>query len=176
MLQTLVGFLPRTFQLQAQQIKDSARGRTERTDDDRAAAGRKIGGICQGSGSGAVEERQPGQVENKPLGPIIDGPCHVFQELGGREKVQVTAQDEGTYLAIASSLDRQSISVIHRARIRAYRVPSGSRGLGDRSAEVVPAEYGHGECRLDRSVQLTVNLDDGAWTQVARTPRHHHHS
>lgn len=77
-----------------------------------------------------------------PLGPSIHDPCHLFQELSGREKVQVTAQGEDTYPAIASSLDRHRTSVIHRARIRSYRVPSGSRGLDDRPAEVVPG-YSH---------------------------------
>ena len=125
MLQALVGFLPRMSQLQAQQIKDPVRGTTERTDDDRAAAGRKVCGVCQGSGSGAVQERQPGQVENKPLGPVIDDPCRALQELGGREKVQVTAQGEDAYPAVVSSLDRQSTMIIHRAAIRSYRVPSG---------------------------------------------------
>ena len=75
---------------QAQQLKGPARGRTERADDHRAAARRKVCGGCQRSRAGAVEERQPGQVEDKPLGLIIDSPCCAPEERGGREKVQLT--------------------------------------------------------------------------------------
>jgi hypothetical protein len=82
------GFLP---QIRVQQIEGPARCGTERTDDDRAITGQQV---CHGSQcprSGTVDERQPGQVQNEPLGWLIDDLCCVHQEARNREKVQLAA-------------------------------------------------------------------------------------
>jgi len=80
------------LQIQVQQIKEPGRRRTDRANDDRAAAGRRVRGHHQRPRPGAVEERQPGKVQDKPLGTIIHGPGHVLQELSSRGEVQGAAQ------------------------------------------------------------------------------------
>jgi hypothetical protein len=71
----------------AQHRDDPARWRTERADDDRAAAGRKAGSDRQRPYSGAVQERHPGQVQDKPLDPVVEDPGRLLQELVSRQKV-----------------------------------------------------------------------------------------
>jgi hypothetical protein len=71
----------------AQHRDDPACWRTERADDDRAAAGRKAGRDGQRPYSGAVQERHPGQVQDKPLDPVIEDPGRMLQELASRQKV-----------------------------------------------------------------------------------------
>jgi hypothetical protein len=71
----------------AQYRDDPACWRTERADDDRAAAGRKAGSDGQRPYSGAVQERHPGQVQDEPLDPVIEDPGRLLQELVSRQKV-----------------------------------------------------------------------------------------
>jgi hypothetical protein len=62
----------------------------------------------QASRSGGVEERQPAQVQDKPLGPVINDPGRVDQEPGNGETVQVAGRDEYAYPAVVSGVDLQS--------------------------------------------------------------------
>ena len=64
-----------------------ARWTAERADDDRAAAGREACSDRQRPYSGAVQERHPGQVKDKPLKLVIEDPCRTLQELVGGQKV-----------------------------------------------------------------------------------------
>ena len=75
------------YVINAQQLNDPARWRAERADDNRAAAGRKACSDRQRPYSGAVQERHPGQVQDKPLDPVIEDPGRMLQELAGRAKV-----------------------------------------------------------------------------------------
>jgi hypothetical protein len=70
-----------------QRRDDPARWTAERADDDRAAAGRKAGSDRQCPYSGAVQERHPGQVQDKPFDPVIEDPGRLLQELVSRQKV-----------------------------------------------------------------------------------------
>jgi hypothetical protein len=78
---------------------------------------------CQRPYSGAVEERHPGQVQDQPLGPVIDGQGRLSQEPASLGKAQVAAQDEGTDGSIADGLDREGMLT--------HGFPIGSRGLDD---------------------------------------------
>jgi hypothetical protein len=107
----------------AQYRDDPACWRTERADDDRAAAGRKAGGDGQRPYSGAVQERHPGQVQDEPLGPVIEGPGRLLQERVSGQEVERAAQDERADRSVADGPDRQIISV--------HGFSIGSRGLDD---------------------------------------------
>jgi hypothetical protein len=96
---------------------------TERADNDRAAAGCEAGSDRQRPYSGAVQERHPGQVQDKPLDPVIEDPCRVLQELASGQEVEHAAQDECADRSIADGLDRKIISV--------HGFSIGSRGLDD---------------------------------------------
>ena len=111
------------YVISAQRRDDPACWRTERADDDRAAAGRKAGSDRQRPYSGAVQERHPGQVQDEPLDPVIDDPGRLLQELAGRQKVQRAAQDECADRSIADGLHRKIINV--------HGFSIGSRGLDD---------------------------------------------
>jgi hypothetical protein len=65
----------------------------------------------------------PGQVQDKPLDPVIEDPCRLLKELASRQEVRRAAQDERADRSITDRFDRQIIS-IHRFSI-------GSRGLDD---------------------------------------------
>jgi hypothetical protein len=80
-------WLVRALQIQAQQVKEPAHVRADRADDDRAASGREAGSDGQRPCSGAVNERQPGQVEDQPLGLVIDGDGCLGQEPASLETV-----------------------------------------------------------------------------------------
>jgi hypothetical protein len=114
---------PKIRQAQARQLNDPARHRTERADDDGAAARRKTRRDPQRPHSGAVEEQHPSQIETQPPGQVIGGQSRLFEEPASLENIQVTAQDEGADRFIANGLDRQGVC-IHRFSI-------GSRGLDD---------------------------------------------
>ena len=107
----------------AQRRDDPARWTAERADDDRAAAGRKAGSDRQCPYSGAVQERHPGQVQDKPLDLVIEDPGRMLQELVSRHKVERAAQDERADRPVAGGLDRKIINV--------HRFSIGSRGLDD---------------------------------------------
>jgi hypothetical protein len=109
--------------ISAQRRDDPARGRTERADDDRAAAGRKAGSDRQRPYSGAVQERHPGQVQDKPLDPVVKDACRMLHELARRQKVERAAQDERADRSVADGLDRKIINV--------HGFSMGSRGLDD---------------------------------------------
>jgi hypothetical protein len=64
---------PRVFQVQAQQAQEPADFLAQRADYDRTAIGRKARRHGQCPCSGAVEEGQPGQVQNQPLSLLIGG-------------------------------------------------------------------------------------------------------
>jgi hypothetical protein len=115
--------LPDALYVLVQQLEDPACHGTERADDDRAAARRKTRRHRQRPYSGAVQERHPGQVQDQPLGPVIDGQGRRSQEPVSLGKAQVTAQDEGTDWSVADGLDRQGM-LTHGFSI-------GSRGLDD---------------------------------------------
>ena len=123
MLRTGADFLP---QIQVQQIEDPARCGTERTDDDRATAGQQVRQGSQRPRSAAVEERQPGQVQDKPLGPLIDDLCRVHQEPRNRENVKVTTQGEHVYPAVTNDLDSLWDTVVYRGPIVQTGVSAGA--------------------------------------------------
>jgi len=75
------------YVINAQHRDDPARWRAERANDDRAAAGRKACSDRQRPYSGAVQERHTGQVQDKPLDPVIEDPGRMLQELASRVKI-----------------------------------------------------------------------------------------
>ena len=95
------------YVIRAQHGDDPARWRTERADDDRAVAGCKAGSDRQRPYSGAVQERHPGQVQDKPLDPVIEDPCRMLQELASRQEVERAAQDECADRGCSRQLGRE---------------------------------------------------------------------
>jgi hypothetical protein len=102
------GFLP---QIRVHHVQDPACPGTERPDDDRAAAGREVRCQRQASRSGGIEERQPAQVQDKPLGPVINDPGRVDQEPGNGQTVQVAGHGEYAYPAVVSGVDLESARI-----------------------------------------------------------------
>ena len=88
----------------------------------------------QASRSGGVEERQPTQVQDKPLGPIIDHPGRVDQEPSNRETVQIADHDEYAYPAVVSGVDLQS------ARMTTVPQPARVLSPADRGVWTTPTE------------------------------------
>ena len=95
----------------------------------------------EGFRSGGVEERQPAQVQDKPLGLLIDGLCRVRQEPRNGETVQVPGYGEFANPAIESGLDRQSVritAVPQSARVASPALcRSERRQLRTSSAEII---------------------------------------
>jgi len=52
-------------------------------------------------------KRHPGQVQDKPLDPVIEDPCRMLQELASRQEVERAAQDECADRGCSRQLGRE---------------------------------------------------------------------